>query len=860
MTVWLHPIISRPMDPASPSSFRFGNYELQRHERRLLQGTSVVALRSLTFDVLVVLVEAAGRLVSKDDLRRQVWKKVFVDDNALQAHVSALRKLLGRDAIATVARTGYRFALAVTRDEVVPKHNLPYGLTRFIGREREVADVQSRLASARLLTLVGAGGCGKTRLALEVAHAAVNSFVDGAWIAELAPIADPSMLVQVVAKALSIDAERGQDLLETVLDGIRQRRMLLLLDNAEHLIDECAQLAYQLLRRCPGLVVLVTSRERLGIDGEHTHFVPSLTLPADATREGVLSCEAARLFIDRSRLHQPNFEVPDREIAALASICCRLDGIALALELAVPLAREMPLNILSKRLDDRFDVLTDGSRVALPRHRTLRSLIDWSHDLLSASEKVVFRRLSVFAGGAPVDLASTVCADEAILAGDVPQLLAALAQKNLLTMTGSAGADRAEMLETVRQYALDRLRISGEEEAVRERHFNCLAELAQFGTEDAVVVPRLAKLGQEHDNVRAALSWVEKRTNLRSKGLEFAASLHRFWQYTGYFSEGRGWMARLLKDAPSDTADASLGRALHTAGALALADGDFDAAVPLLEGAISCWRELGVLNRLVPALGALGDAERNRGNPAAARQHLTAALDVARGLNDERTASLLLGILGRMALDDEQYDAAQAFLEEGLTFARRVSQDPTATLLFLLAELLHERGELAAARDALLEAVQIWRVLPNKLSLADDLLLLSEVEQDLGNIEEARRLSMEALETFPRSDVALVGWLDSFAGLCVALNAPLLAASLWGCAARHQESGFKRRRTRASTLGPLVREAIGSDAFGNAFDEGRTWSLEQAFERARDIGSFAVIKGLLPGAGNQALKMRKPGA
>ena len=522
--------------------YRFGPFELQPAERRVLASGAPVHVGPHAFDLLVALVERSGYLVSKDELLQRVWGNVVVEENTLQVHVSALRKVLGTDAIATVSGRGYRFVpevvcirVASTSDDPIRKHNFPHQLTSFIGREKEIAKIKQLLASTRLLTLTGSGGCGKTRLALQVAGEMLDSYPHGGWLVEFAPLGDATLVPQTVANVFAVKEQAGQDLSETVAEWLQSKRLLLVLDNAEHLLGACTQLADHLLRRCDQLAILVTSRERLGITGEVAYRVPSLSVPdarQDAASEEALACEAARLFIDRARLQRPDFAIAAKDAAPLASICRRLDGIALAIELAAPRVRSMSLEELSRHLDDRFGVLTGGSRTALPRHRTLRSLIDWSYDLLGDSEKTMLCRASVFAGGWTVEAAERVCSGENVHGSKVLDLLTSLADKNLFVAEAHDDVTRFSMLETVRHYARDRLQESGEEASVRARHlayFLAMAEAAERQLGGADRAAWLERIDSDRDNLRSALSWSLSAGADAAAGLRLAGALGYFW-------------------------------------------------------------------------------------------------------------------------------------------------------------------------------------------------------------------------------------------------------------------------------------------------------------------------------------------
>src|SRR5579862_789820 len=427
--------------PGPPERYRFGPFELQPDKRRLLKDGATTALRPRAFDLLVALVDRAGHLVTKDELLDRVWPKMVVEEAALHVQVSALRKVLGADAITTVSGRGYQFTLPVTTWDgeanraSKPKHNLPYQLTSFIGRDQEIVQLKELVPAHRLVTLIGAGGAGKTRLSIEVASRLIDAFADGVWLVEFAALSDPRLVPQAVAQALQVKEQPTRPVLETLSDYFSSKKLLLVLDNAEHLLEGCVQVADLVLRRSADVAILVTSRERLGMAGELTYRVPSLTVPGPRDRfapDALLAYESVRLFVDRARLLRPDCSVTAENAASLSSICCRLDGIPLAIELAASRLRSMSVAELCQGLDQRFALLTDGSRTALPRHRTLRSMIDWSYDLLGELEKLFLQRLSVFAGSWTLAAAAEVCAGDGIERRDVLDLLTSLADKSLV--------------------------------------------------------------------------------------------------------------------------------------------------------------------------------------------------------------------------------------------------------------------------------------------------------------------------------------------------------------------------------------------------------------------------------------------
>jgi len=830
-----------------PDRIRFGQFELQPRERRLMRDGAAVALRPLAFDLLSALVERAGQLVPKRELLQRVWGKVLVEENTLQAHVSALRKVLGPDAIATVSGSGYRFMLQVKGDDTVltaarPVHNLPAPVTTFIGREREIDAVLQCLGTTRLLTLVGAGGCGKTRLALVVAEAALGQFPDGVWLVDLAPLADARLVASTVAKVLAVQPPSGRDPVDTLVEWIGTRRLLLLLDNAEHLLEPCAELADRLLRRCAGLVLLVTSRERLAVDGELTYRVPSLSVPDGDAEEDILTCEAVRLFVDRARLQRPTFEVTRADTAALALICRRLDGIALAIELAAPRVRVMTLEELSQRIEDRFHVLTDGSRTALPRHRTLRSLIDWSHALLSPPEKAVLRRASVFAGGWTLGAAEQVCSGEGVEPGELMQVLTSLVDKSLVAATIGDDETRFRMLETVRHYAADQLRDSGDEARARDCHASYLIGLAAGldSQHDADILRALRRLDAEQDNLRAAMAWCERAPDRVGKGLRLAGLLVQFWQTRGNYAEGNSWLGRLLAAAPAaERGGEAYAMALQGRGALTAFDGDQTVAEALLREAVALWRQLGNRSRLAATLANLGEVRAYAGDPAAARTLCEEALAIGREVNDLRAISFALAVMGQSALTSGNHAGAQELLDQCLAVARAIGPWNTAATLTMYSVVRQEHGDLVGSQAALRESLQGFGDFGDRGGVTYVRMQLAKVTQDLGDLSGARRQLRQASDTLPRGQYnELLEWLDLAAGMLDVSEHALDAARVWGCVKRHREERvmLPLRPARLERLRKAARDALQDDAlFDRAWEEGRSWSLEQAAHHVQPL-------------------------
>ncbi len=607
--------------------------------------------------------------------------------------------------------------------------NLPLQLTSFIGRDKELAEVKALVDKTKLLTLTGSAGCGKTRLALQVAADLLDEFPDGVWLVELAPLAEAGLVSHTVAQALGIREESGKSPAETLADHLKARRLLLVMDNCEHLLDDCAKLADATLRNCPRVRILATSREALGIAGELTCRVPSLSLPdpkRDTTPESLSHYEAVRLFMDRARSHQPHFAITSENAPAVASICHRLDGIPLAIELAAARIQAMSVEQVEHRLDQRFRLLTGGSRTALPRQQTLRSLIDWSYDLLTDAEKALLCRISVFMGGWTLEAAEGVCAGDGVEEWEVLDLLASLVAKSLVVYDESAAAvsasidGRYRLLETIRQYARDRLMETGAGEAVRGRHldwFMALAERAQpelFGPEQRVWLDRLER---EHDNLRAALTWVAAQEH-GATGLRLGAALWRFWSVRGFLTEGSERLREILSHPRASAPTVERAGALDGAGLLAMNCGDFTAASALFEEALSIGRELEDGQVIAMACNSLGDARRWLNDIPAARPLYEEALRCGREVNDRWNIAYALTALGILAAG--QGDEAEAWfrLEEGLAIKRALGDKRSIaySLGHLAALALEDNRD--KARSLREESLRISQELGDKRGIA----------------------------------------------------------------------------------------------------------------------------------------------
>lgn len=627
-------------------------------------------------------------------------------------------------------------------------NNLPVQLTSFIGRERETAEVTRLIAGEpggepsgiRLLTLTGPGGTGKTRLALQVATGLVERFPDGVWLVELAALSDPSLVPQTVATAMELLNTAGGPPLEPLTCFLAPKQTLLLLDNCEHLVAACADLADALLRVCPGLRILATSREGLRLAGETTWPVPSLSVPGlpggqlgSSALDALRQYESVRLFVERARAVTPAFELNEQNVAAVARLCHRLDGIPLAIELAAARIRLLSVEQLVERVKDRFRLLTRGSQTALPRQQTLRALVDWSYDLLSEPERLLFDRLSVFAGGWTLEAAEAVCADDGgkcltgvdgmadlIRSEDILDLLGHLLEKSMIMAERSVqGTPRFRLLETLRQYAQERLRARGEAaaDALHTRHathFAALSEAVASGIRGPDQTKWLERLDVEHDNLRAVLEWgkaPDAPPNRVELALRLAGPLYAPWFRRGHGREGRQHFAALLSHRNAQRPTRARAHVLFAAGSLALwQDGDDTTAWALLGESLSLAERLGDTRIMADTGRNLGQVLSKRGDRASARRHHEEALRLSRADDDLYGIRWSLENLAELAADEGDTTRASELCEAALSVARQTGDHHgIASILQTMGILVRDTGKSGRARELIGEGLSIMQ-------------------------------------------------------------------------------------------------------------------------------------------------------
>lgn len=707
------------------------------------------------------------------------------------------------------------------------RSNLPKPLTSFIGRKKEIQQVERLVSKARLVTITGSGGVGKTRLAIQVAAALAIQFRDGVQWIELAALSlvNPSrkresgdwkgnhgelsgvdLVAQTVAKALRLPESPGTPILEGVLEQMRDRQLLLVLDNCEHLIAACAALTERMLEDCPEVSVLATSREALGVPGEKAWLLPSLSLPEpDRTSEfiGIAQSEAVSLFIERTTDLLPAYQPDETEAATVVQICRRLDGIPLAIELAAARMSLLSAREIAGLLDQRFNLLTAGHRTALPRHQTLRAAIEWSYDLLNQNEQALFRRLSIFAGSFTLEAAQTICGDEEIQSDEILTLLGRLLDKSLLQVDPSLRdtglATRYRFLDTICSFGRLKLEETGEGRCMRDRHAACFVSLVEAAGPELLLSNQgiwYKLLQAENDNIRAVVEWSAESDQAES-ALRMVGALLWFWWSHGSIHEGLDLTLKALALPSAGRFPEYRARALNTAGYIQWTLGDITSA----------------------------------------RQSLDEALAILMKSNDETSLVWLKQSLGLVLASEGQYDLADAALQDAIAIARKLGDLTKSSFsLAFMGDNALQQGDRSKAKRIYKESADLLRPLGNKLFVAYPLRRLGYFALERDDILQARSYFHESLELNreggDRRGVAAC--LTSFAALALHEDVPVLAAHLLGAVESHLESLsinlLYLDQIELSKIGNKLSNALDEATFRAAVTEGWELSIEQAIE------------------------------
>ena len=706
----------------------------------------------------------------------------------------------------------------LTRDKTKPpsRTNLTHHLSSFIGRKKELAQVHHYLAQTRLLTLIGVGGCGKTRLAQQIATELVSThaFEDGVWWVELAALHDPELVSQAVAQTLGVRESFVQPSIESLLDHLTERKLLLVLDNCEHLLVACAQLAEKLLLGSAQLKILTTSREPLGLAGEMTFLVPSLSLPElnhILLPSDLTEYDAPALFLERAKSVLPSFTPTEQNMPAILQVCQRLDGIPLAIELAAARVNVLTVEQIAERLDDRFTLLTASNRAAvLPRHQTLRATIDWSYDLLSEKERILFRRLAVFSGGFTLAAVEAICAGNDMLRSEILDELSRLVSKSLVVaeILGQPQA-RYHTLEMIRQYALQLLRDSGEEYILRDRHcdwFLGLAEEARAQWRGPRQKEVFDQLETEHDNLRAALEWSKQESSSTERGLRFGSALWRFWEIHGHLQEGLQHLTDVLALPSAQARNFTRAKALYGAGYLSMMQGtekSMASSETLMNESLAIAQELDEAPLIAYGIYGLGILARYRGDRERAVKQLEESLTLFRQLGDRVGTYIALYNLAESATARGDFEQAQKLHEESLTLKRAQGDAwSVANSLMSLAMLARLQGKYEQAIDLIQEGIVLFEKVGDRTNIAFSLLEFTVIAALQGH-------SQLAVEIYSVADRLLA------------------------------DLGYSRDHAyRAESERQLAttRSRMGETRFNAAWQGGRTLRWEQAMEQVQRFG------------------------
>ena len=793
-----------------------------------------------------------GQILISDVTAQVVREHLPADVSLLDLGEHHLRGLLHTEKIYQVLAPDLQKEFPALHATPTATNNLPAQLTSFIGRERELVEAMKRLENARLLTLIGPGGTGKTRLSIQLGTELLPHFTDGVWFFELAPLTDPALILQTVASVLSVRSQIGLPLANIVNDYLRAKNLLIILDNCEHLVEASAQLADDFLHNALNIKIIASSREALGIAGETVYRVPSLSSPkqADVTRETVMGFESVQLFVERASAANPRFQLTDENASYIAQICSRLDGIPLALELAASRMSVFTAEQIAKRLDDRFRLLTGGSRTALPRQQTLRALIDWSYDILSPAECMFLRRLSVFAGGWVFEAAESIFSDM-----DVLELLPQLVNKSLVVMDDEGDEPRYRLLETIRQYARDKLMESGEAAGIRNRHLDYhvrLAEEAEQYLYRNIALNWVNRLEAEYDNLRTAIEWGLESDPV--KVLRMAGALPNFWFRRGYESEGIQWIQEALKRVkglPEVEGEAArerlavIAKSWQSISLMSFSQGDMLNASAAAATCAEYARQLGDKSLLAMVLSFEAASKMMSGRFHEVENIMQEVLNFVDESNDQYAIGMAYGMFGtRMMMAGQDNEEARALVAKGLA-ALKDSENRFGHTMILFATAMSARfnGRFDEARTQFAPLSQVFRDMGDHHRSNMIRSELAHIERLEGHHDQAEAMYRETILEWKRLGhrAAVANQLECFAFLAKAHEQPEHAATLFGAAEALREKisidMSQMERIEYEREVADLKANMGERAFAARWKEGRSMTMEQAIEFALESTS-----------------------
>ena len=735
-------------------------------------------------------------------------------------------------------------------------NNLPQQVTSFLGRERELADAKAMLAKTRLLTLLGMGGLGKTRLSLQIAEEVMVDYPDGVWFLDLAPIQDPVLIAAEAARVLDVHEEPGRPLIQSLCNHLKTRKTLLIFDNCEHVVKAAADLAAAMLRAAPNVSIVTSSREALRVPGEQAY--PILPLPVPRQGDGLEALgrsTAVRLFVERAQLHKPAFALTEREAPAVAELVARLEGIPLALELAAARIRSLTVTDINARLKDRYKLLTGGGRVLQVRQQTLRALVDWSYDLLNPGEQTVLGRLGVFAGGFDLPAAEQVCGGEPLEPEDILDVLGSLVEKSLVMLDERDEGTRYRMLETIRDYAREKEEKGGNAADTQTRHCNhyfAMAKEANRGLKGSQQAEWVQRIETELDNLRGAMTFSLSGGVDPFIAVKFCVAMQGFWILRGYSTEGRAMVRAALAMPEIQASELAQAHALYVGAALAETQSDYGEAQQMLETCLALRRRLGNAVDIAATLSTLALARLSIGDWASARESESEALEIFRSLTDRFGEAIGLLHLGQIEMYVDDDARAKSHLEGCLSLAREIkNQEVEGECERLLGAIAFQVGDLPHARQWLTRSLTVCREAGDKRGDAMAQWWLGRVDLGAAHIDSARARLDTALQAFRafKMQEELLGCLEDLAALIGqegdAVRAVRLLATATGSRARLGLAQAPRAERRHQDLKDALQRALPDDAFSAAWNEGRDEALDAAIRQATAVRGEAVPAGVV---------------
>jgi len=722
-------------------------------------------------------------------------------------------------------------------------NNLPFQATSFVGRETELDEVKAYLDKVRLVTLLGMGGLGKTRLCLQAAAGVMHRFPDGVWFLDLSPLREDAHVAAEAAQVMGVKAEPDRTLVQAICAHLKSRRALIVLDNCEHLVKPSAELAQAILRAAPNVRILATSREALHVPGEQSYPLHPLPLPArEAGSEQLMQSPAVQLFVERARQQKPLFAFDAASAKAVAELVARLEGIPLALELAAARVRSLSVADINARLKDRYKILTGGARVLQERQQTLRALVDWSYDLLTPPEQTLLARLGVFVGGFDLEAAEQACGVEPLNQEDILDLLGSLVEKSLVLLDEQSESARYRMLETIRDYAREKLEQAGglAEAAARHcEHYFALAKAAREGMQGQDQAEWIRRLESEIDNLRAAIGLALEGSADPFIAVKMAVALQQFWILRGYATEGRKLMRAALAVPSIASSERAHAWALYVGGGLAESQGDYGEARDMLERCLVLRRSLATPFDTAAALSTLSLVRLRTGDAVAAEEGEREALRILQEIGHRRGELIALVHLGQVADYNGDFRGARQYFEQALSIARETKdQEAEGECELRLGQLAFTNGDSAGAELWLKRSLTLCREAADQRGEANALRWLGKLELRTGALDSARLRLTEALGAYRRFEMwdELLGCLEDFAELC---HRERLAGRSLGLSAAVQRArdrlGLKRPPREQASQERLVedyRRSMTGDSPDETWRAGLGWEIEDAIRAA----------------------------